>query len=104
MNKQLFSALSICAFFFMFGASGQVSAISEADFAEGAIGTYEGELTWNGGKAGITTSIFVQGNTLAGKGKFQDGSELTLGLIGNDLSVRGLMFHWKGASGDWGNL
>ena len=61
MNKRLFSVLSIWLFFCMFGASGQVSADSVADFLKEVIGTYEGEVTWDGGSSPYTTTIFQEG-------------------------------------------
>ena len=51
MNKRLFSSFRIFVFLALVGMFGQASATSLTDFFLELVGTYEGEVTWDGGSS-----------------------------------------------------
>ena len=95
MNKRLFSSFRIFVFLALVGMFGQASATSLTDFFLELVGTYEGEVTWDGGSSPITTTIVQKGNSIVGTGKYPEGDQFPLTFITALPETRELIVEWK---------
>ena len=68
-----------------------------AESFNNAIGTYEGNVTFEGGSGAVTATIYPQGNTLVGTIKYPDYPEspgISLSFISMDTRNGELVFRW----------
>ncbi|SVC31351.1 uncharacterized protein METZ01_LOCUS284205, partial [marine metagenome] len=95
MNKRLFSNFRMFFLLSLVGIFGQASASSITDFFLNVVGTYEGEVTWDGGSSPITTTIILEGNSISGTSIYPNGGQSPFTLIKALPETRELIVEWK---------